>query len=80
VRGHRCSFHIFVFPCDRLTDCDKAKDFLTKSGLSFESVPAVEGQAVQTTIGTTVLQGFNANAYRRRWRQRGYPAKADRRR
>ena len=25
------------------TDCDRAKDFLTKSGLSFESLPAVAG-------------------------------------
>ena len=38
-----CNFHIFVGPWSKFTDCDRAKDFLTKPGLSFESVPAVAG-------------------------------------
>ena len=33
-----CNFHIFVGPWSKFTDCDRAKDFLTKSGLSFTSV------------------------------------------
>src|SRR6266581_5462183 len=34
VAATDCSFHIFIFPSTRVTDCDKAKDFLTtKSGL-----------------------------------------------
>ncbi len=77
VAATDCSFHIFIFPWTNFTECDKAKDFLTKAGLSFHSVPAVEGQAVQTTIGTTVLQGFNADAYKAALTDSGYPAKAD---
>ncbi|MBA4097735.1 MAG: MFS transporter [Rhodospirillum sp.] len=77
VAATDCSFHIFIFPWTNFTECDKAKDFLTKSGLSFESVPAIEGQAVQTTVGTTVLQGFNADAYKAALTESGYPAKAD---
>jgi MFS family permease len=77
VAATDCSFHIFIFPWTNFTECDKAKDFLTKSGLSFESVPAIEGQTVQTTIGTTVLQGFNADAYKAALTETGYPAKAD---
>jgi MFS family permease len=77
VAATECNFHIFVGPWSTFTDCDKAKDFLTKSGLSFESVPAVEGQTVQTTIGTTVLQGFNPDDYKAALTAAGYPAKAD---
>jgi len=77
VAATDCSFHIFIFPWTNFTECDKAKDFLTKSGLSFQSVPAVEGQAVQTTVGATVLQGFNADAYKAALAESGYPAKAD---
>ena len=41
-------------------DCDKAKDFLTKAGLSFTSVDAAGRiQAVKTTIGDTELAGFD---------------------
>jgi MFS family permease len=77
VAADDCSFHIFVFPGTVFTDCDKAKDFLGKSGLSFQSVPAVEGQAVQTTIGSTVLQGYSEDAYKAALASAGYPAKAD---
>src|SRR5438445_6983734 len=31
-----CNFHIFVGPWSKFTDCDRAQDFLTKSGLSFK--------------------------------------------
>lgn len=77
VAATDCNFHIFVGPWSSFTECDKAKDFLTKAGLSFESIPAVEGQVVQTTIGTTVLQGFNVDAYKQALTDAGYPAKAD---
>ena len=77
VAADDCSFHIFIFPGTRFTDCDKAKDFLTKSGLSFQSVPAVAGEAVVTKIGDTELKGWNADAYKAALTAAGYPAKAD---
>ncbi|HWA48772.1 MAG TPA: MFS transporter [Dongiaceae bacterium] len=77
VAATDCNFHIFVGPWSTFTPCDKAKDYLTKKGLSFESVPAVEGQEVQTTLGTTVLPGFDPAAYDAALAAAGYPAKAD---
>ena len=32
-----CELHIFVGPWSKFSDCDKAKDYLTKAGLSFTS-------------------------------------------
>jgi MFS family permease len=77
VAASDCSLHIFVLPGTTFTPCDKAKDFLTKAGLSFTADPAVEGQAVVTTIGTTVIQGYDTAAYGAALRGTGYPAKAD---
>jgi MFS family permease len=58
VAASDCSFHIFILPGTRFTECDKAKDFLTKSGLSFESVPAVGDATVVTKIGNTTISGW----------------------
>ena len=76
VAATDCSFHIFIFPWTHFSDCDKAKDFLTKSGLSFQSVPAVEGQTVVTTIGATALQGWDDAKYKDALKAAGYPAGA----
>src|SRR6266567_2834975 len=40
VSATDCQFHIFVLPGTKFTPCDRAKDYLTKSGLSFKSLPA----------------------------------------
>ncbi|HVR67674.1 MAG TPA: MFS transporter [Verrucomicrobiae bacterium] len=77
VAADDCSFHIFVFPGTVFSDCDKAKDFLTKSGLSFESVPAVPGQTVVTTIGTTELQGWDEAKYKEALAAAGYKPSAN---
>ena len=55
VAATDCQMHIFPTPKTRYSDCDKAKDFLTKAGLSFTSLPAVEGQTVVTKIGSVEL-------------------------
>jgi len=53
VAARECGFHIFVTPFTKYTDCDRAKDFLTKSGLSFKSIdlPAGSTENVIVTIG-----------------------------
>ncbi|MEI7874873.1 MAG: MFS transporter [Alphaproteobacteria bacterium] len=57
----QCNFHIFVGPWSKFTECDRAKDALTKSGLSFTSVAAPPGSAtVVVDIGGTKLTGFDA--------------------
>src|SRR5947207_13794636 len=37
VTATDCHFHIFVGPWSKFTECDRAKDFLTKQGISFQS-------------------------------------------
>ncbi|HEU4727145.1 MAG TPA: MFS transporter [Kofleriaceae bacterium] len=58
VAADDCQLHVFVLPWTVFTPCDRVKDFLTKSGLSFESKPAVPGQAVVTRIGDTEIVGW----------------------
>jgi MFS family permease len=55
-----CSFHIFVGPWSKFTECDRAKDALTKSGLSFTSIKGEAGKSVVVTVGDKRLEGFDA--------------------
>src|SRR5664279_1403562 len=52
VAAKECGFHVFVTPFTKYTDCDRAKDYLTKSGLSFTStdLPAASPENVVVTI------------------------------
>src|SRR5262249_40729271 len=77
VAASDCNFHIFILPGTRFTDCDKAKDFLIKSGPSFESLPAVDGQTVVTKIGDIELTGWDEAKYRDALKTTGYAAAAD---
>jgi MFS family permease len=77
VAADDCNFHIFVTPGTRFTPCDRVKDFLTKSGLSFESVPAVPGEAVVTRIGDVEIKGWDEAQLKAALASTGYPTKAD---
>jgi MFS family permease len=77
VYASDCNFHIFIGPWSRQTPCDKAKDFLGKSGLSFDSHPAMAGEAVVTKIGATELRGWDPAKYDAALKASGYPPKAD---
>ncbi len=76
-----CSVHVFVGPNTRFSDCDRAKDFLTKAGLSFESRPAEPGQTVVTRFGRTgegiELTGWDEARYKEALASTGYPAEVD---
>jgi len=74
VAASDCSFHVFIGPNTRYSDCDRAKDFLTKAGLSFESMP---GQSVVTRIGDVELAGWDEAKYKEALAQTGYPAEVD---
>jgi hypothetical protein len=71
-----CKFHIFVGPWSKFSDCDRVKDFLTKQGLSFKSVPA-EGKTVTTTIGTSKIEGWDQKKLAETLKASGAPASAD---
>jgi MFS family permease len=76
VAASDCRLHVFVLPGTTFTPCDKAKDFLTKAGLSFRSDPAVANEPVVTKIGKVELHGFDAAQYTAALAASGYPAKA----
>ena len=76
VAATDCQFHIFVFPSTVFSPCDKATDFLTKAGLSYESAPAVPGEAIVTHLGTTELHGFDEAKYKAALQAAGYPGAA----
>src|SRR6267154_4282027 len=60
VAAEDCHFHLFVGPWSKFTECDKVKDSLTKSSLSFTSLPPAEaGKPVVTQIGDVTLEGVD---------------------
>ncbi len=79
VTARDCQFHIFVGPWSTFSDCDKAQDLLTKSGLSFSftELPGNSPDTVITKIGNTELKGFNDKAYNDALKATGYPNGAD---
>jgi len=77
VHASDCNFHIFIGPWSKQTPCDRAKDFLGKAGLSFESLAAISGEPVVTKIGDTELHGWDEAKYKAALTATGYPPKAD---
>jgi MFS family permease len=72
-----CQFHIFVGPWSKFSDCDRARDFVTKLGVSFQSTPAPAGAAPSLIIGNTKVEGWNAAAWTKAFEAAGYPKAAD---
>ena len=77
VAAKDCHFHMFVGPWSKFSDCDKAKDFLTKQGLSFQSLPPVGDEKVVTKIGDVELKGWNEAKYKDALKASGYPGIAE---
>jgi len=79
VTAKDCNFHIFVGPWSRFSDCDKAQDFLTKSGLSFTKAPLPPGSAdtVVIRIGDTVINGWDEAKVKEALAAKRFPATAD---
>jgi MFS family permease len=72
-----CNFHIFVGPWSNFTQCDRAQDFMTKSGLSFKTVSVPGAKSVDLTIGSTKVEGWDSAKWQAALNAAGYPAKAD---
>ena len=78
VAATDCNFHIFIGPWSRQTECDKVKDFLGKSGLSFASTPSLPGMpAVVTRIGDKEIAGWDEKQFKAALAATGFPPKAD---
>jgi MFS family permease len=74
VQANNCHFNIFAKPSSA---CDKAKDFLSKAGISYKSEPGPDGQDLITQIGSFELKGFDPAAYQKAIVDAGYPSKAN---
>ena len=79
VSASGCTFHLFVGPWSTFNDCDRAKDLLTKAGVSFTSkeAPAASPNAIVTKIGDVELKGFDAKAYSDALKTAGFPTEAN---
>jgi MFS family permease len=77
VTASECNFHIFVLPGTTFTECDRVKDFLTKSGLSFTSVEGPAGQPPVTKVGDVEIAGWDQARLTEALASTGYPAAAD---
>jgi MFS family permease len=52
-------FNMFVGPWSKFSKADKARDFLTKQGLNFESLPPVPGKEVVVTVGGVSIDDWD---------------------
>ncbi|MEP6941365.1 MAG: MFS transporter [Betaproteobacteria bacterium] len=75
VTAKDCQFHIFVTPLTKYSDCDRAKDFLTKQGLSFKSaaLPADSTDSVIVKIGDVEQKGWDEKKAAETLKAGGYP-------
>jgi MFS family permease len=73
-----CQFHIFVGPWSTFSDCDKAQDFLTKSGLSFKKAAGPAGSAPSLQVGAAPkVDGFTPATWQAALDTAGYQKSAD---
>jgi MFS family permease len=72
-----CNFHIFVGPWSKFTDCDRAQDFLTKSGLSFKIVNTTGLKSADLDIAGTKVTGWDVKTWQGALDAKAYPKSAD---
>jgi len=69
-----CHLHIFVGPWSTFSNCDRAKDFVSRLGVSFKSADAPgAGDKVSLTIASTTLEAYNADKWNQAFLDAGYP-------
>jgi MFS family permease len=75
-----CNFHIFVGPWSQFTECDRVKDLLTRSGLSFRSDAVPGARLPVISIGAAKVE-FDARDGAAKvtaaLKAAGFPEKAD---
>ncbi|MFO1088174.1 MAG: MFS transporter [Hyphomicrobiales bacterium] len=69
----QCHFNVFVGPWSKFGDCDKAKDLLTKAGLSFTSANGAPGSKATITVGDKTIEGFSPFTWSKLLVDIGYP-------
>ena len=72
-----CNLHVFVGPWSKFSDCDRAQDFLTKSGLSFKTIHTPGTKSADLDIAGTKVAGWNAATWQSALDAKGFPKSAD---
>jgi MFS family permease len=72
-----CNLHVFVGPWSKFSDCDRAQDFLTKSGLSFQTIHTPGAKSADLDIAGTKVAGWNAATWQAALDAKGFPKSAD---
>jgi len=69
-----CELHIFVTAFTKYSTCDRAKDFITKLGVSFshEDTPGT-GDKVALAIGSARIEGYDPAVWNEAFVTAGYP-------
>ncbi|VVE14985.1 MFS transporter [Pandoraea aquatica] len=75
VSANNCKFHLFSAPA---SDCDKVRDFLSASGVSYTMTPATSDSVV-TRIGSQRIDNFDVPALKSALESAGWQAHADER-
>ncbi len=80
VAADDCHLHVFVGPWTKYTPCESARNALTTLGLSFDTLPAVDGAPVVVKVNDTEFRGWDKAIEGKvvaQLKDLGYPAKAD---
>jgi MFS family permease len=73
-----CHFQLFVGPWSKFSNCDRAKDFVSKLGLSFKTIEVPgAGDKVDLTINSTKVEGFDAAKWGAAFKAVNVPTAAD---
>ena len=72
-----CNFNIFVGPWSKFTDCDRAQDFLTKSGLLFKIISTPGAKGVDLDVGGAKVAGWDNPKWTAALASKNYPKAAD---
>jgi MFS family permease len=72
--GSTCELHVFVTAFTKFSNCDRARDLVTKLGVSFknEIVPN-SADKVSLKIGSAMVEGFDAGRWTAAFLDAGYP-------
>lgn len=71
ISADNCTFSLFAVP---VSECDKARKFFSRVGLSYRSHPGPAGGRIVTRIADTRLIGFDESSYKKALAALGFRA------
>ncbi|MFM0336131.1 MFS transporter [Paraburkholderia fungorum] len=74
LAANNCSSELFSTP---VSGCDRARDYLTQAGLSYQVEAGAQDGTLVTRFGNVAVSGFEPAAYKKALAAAGYPASTD---